>query len=187
MSTVARPGGRPCSRVKSATSSAVAARRRAATAFPSMTWAAMARASLSDRPAVPAHESALFGDDRRAMRRRTAATLVFLSMLAALPQAVAHARVLVGMGDQKPAMFTDARFRWLGVKQARIVVSWDVQRVGYERYWARAWLLRAQAAGVEPLVAFGHVWGGPQRKLLPSVAAYRAAFLRFHRAYPWVR
>ena len=104
------------------------------------------------------------------MRRRTAATLVFLTMLAALP-AVAHARALVGMGDQKPAMFTDARFHWLGVKQARIVVSWDVQRQGYERLWARTWLLRAQAAGVEPLVAFGHAWGGPKRQQLPSVVA----------------
>ncbi len=107
-------------------------------------------------------------------------------MLAALP-AVAHARALVGMGDQKPAMFTDARFHWLGVRDARIVVSWDVQRQGYERTWASTWLLRAKAAGVEPLVAFGHAWGGPKRQQLPSVAAYRAAFERFRRAYPWVR
>src|SRR3954466_1535179 len=154
MSTVARPGGRPCCRVKSATSAATRSRRRAATALPSMIWAAIAAASLGDCPAVPAHETARFGNDRPAMRRRTAATLVFLSMLAALP-AVAHARVVVGMGDQKPAMFTDARFHWLGVRNARIVVSWDAQRMGYERTWAQNWLVRARAAGAEPLVAFG--------------------------------
>ncbi|HEY3188789.1 MAG TPA: glycosyl hydrolase [Solirubrobacteraceae bacterium] len=120
------------------------------------------------------------------MRRRVAAALVFLLTLATAP-AVAHARVLVGIGDQKPAMFGDARFRWLGVRQARIVVSWDVQRSTVEQRWVAAWLDAARAAGVEPLVAFGHAWSGPRRRYLPGTGEFAAAFARFRRAYPWVR
>ena len=110
------------------------------------------------------------------MRRRVAAALVFLLTLAAAP-AVAHARVLVGIGDQKPAMFGDARFRWLGVRQARIVVSWDVQRSTVEQRWVAAWLAAARAAGVEPLVAFGHAWSGPRRKLQRNRRAHQTGAL----------
>ena len=120
------------------------------------------------------------------MSRRTAAALVFLFMLAAFP-AVAHARALVGMGDQKPEMFTDPRFRWLGVREARIVVSWNVMRSKSERAWAANWLEQARLAKVDPLVSFGHEWSGRQRKVLPSVKAYGVAFARFRRAFPWVR
>ena len=120
------------------------------------------------------------------MRRRRIAALVFLVTLAGAP-AAARARVLVGIGDQKPAMFADARFRWLGVRQARIVVSWDVQRSTVERRWVAGWLAAARAAGVEPLVAFGHAWSGPRRGYLPGVGEFAAAFERFRLAYPWVR
>src|SRR4051794_19973476 len=120
------------------------------------------------------------------MVRRTAAALVFLAISTALP-AVARARAPVGVGDQKPEMFTDGGFRWLGVREARIVVSWNVMRSPAERAWADAWLRDARKAGVQPLVAFGHEWSGKQRTVLPGVKAYRAAFLRFQAAYPWVK
>src|SRR5256885_6906366 len=119
------------------------------------------------------------------MNRLKAATLSFLAVLVAAP-AVAHARVLVGIGDQKPAMFSDPRFRWLGVERARIVVSWDVQRSPIERAWVKGWLAAARADRVQPLVAFGHAWSGARRKYLPGVNEFRAAFERFRRAYPWV-
>src|SRR4051794_2658299 len=119
------------------------------------------------------------------MSRRTAAALVFLAVLVAAP-AAAQARVLVGIGDQKPTMFTDPRFRWLGIRRARIVVSWDVQRSASERTWVAGWLAAARRAHIEPLVAFGHAWSGNRRTHLPGVGEYRAAFERFRRAYPWV-
>src|SRR2546423_15688987 len=95
------------------------------------------------------------GTIRSAMSRRKAAALVFLAILVAAP-AVAHARVLVGIGDQKPAMFSDPRFRWLGVKRARIVVSWDVQSSPIERAWVKGLLRAARAGRVQPPVALGH-------------------------------
>jgi hypothetical protein len=116
--------------------------------------------------------------------RRTIATLALV--LALVPAAGAEARAVLGMGDQKPTLFSDPRFRWLGVRHARIVVSWDVMASKSERAWARAWLLAARRDGVAPLVAFGHGWTGPSRKALPSAAAYRAAVARFRRAYPWI-
>src|SRR3954471_17685554 len=150
MSTVASPGGRPCSAVNAATSSATRARMRAATALPSMISAAMRRASLHRR--MKRRRSGTMG---RTMVRRTAAALVFLVTLVAVPGA-AQARVVVGMGDQKPAMFTDKRLHSLGVRDARIVVSWNVMASSRERAWAQNWLIEARRANVEPLVAFGH-------------------------------
>src|SRR3954451_5684410 len=168
MSTVARPGGRPCSAANASTSSATCARSRAATALPSITRAAIGRARLGDGAEGSAHERWRTGNNGSAMSRRMAAALVFLAVLVAAP-AVAHARVLVGIGDQKPTMFTDPRFRWLRVDRARIVVSWDVQRSLVERAWVRGWLAAAKAARVEPFVAFGHAWSGKRRKYLPGV------------------
>jgi hypothetical protein len=117
--------------------------------------------------------------------RSTVAALVVLACLAA--PAAAPARALIGMGDQKPAMFSDKRFHYLGLRHARIVVSWDVQRSTRERRWVEGWLSAARFTRVEPMVAFGHAWSGAKRKHLPSVRAFRAAFDRFRRAYPWVR
>src|SRR4051794_7001934 len=120
--------------------------------------------------------------------RSTAATLTAVILVCAgVGAGPAHARAVLGIGDQKPSLFDDARFGFLGVRHARIVVSWNVMAHRSERSWARAWLRGAQRDGVEPLVAFGHGWSGTSRRALPSVGAYAAAFARFRRAYPWVR
>src|SRR3954464_2712055 len=149
MSTVARPGGRPCSATNASTCSATSARSRAATALPSITRAAIGRARLGDGAEGSAHERWRTGNNGSAMSRRMAGGLAFLAVLVAAP-AVAHARVLVGIGDQKPTMFTDPRFRWLGIRRARIVVSWDVQRSKSEREWVAGWLAAARTSHVEP-------------------------------------
>jgi hypothetical protein len=108
-------------------------------------------------------------------------------LLLSAPAPPASARALIGIGDQKPAMFGDPRFRWLQVRRARLVVSWNVLETPWERRWIDNWLTQAHADGVEPLIAFGHPWAGPKRRLLPSVKAYRRAFLAFRARYPWIR
>jgi hypothetical protein len=113
------------------------------------------------------------------------AAVVTVGALAVLP--TASARPLIGIGDQKPDMFSDSRFAWLGLRHVRLVVSWDVLSVPWERAWADQWLAAARAEGAEPLVAFGHSWYGLNRRELPSVAAYRRAFHAFRARYPWVR
>jgi hypothetical protein len=112
--------------------------------------------------------------------------LLALALAATLAPATAQARVLVGIGDQKPAMFADPRFSWLGIKHARIVVSWEVEQVAWERAQVDEWLNQAHAQGVEPLVGFGHSWPDERRRILPSVASYRKAVADFHAKYPWV-
>src|SRR3954449_11958760 len=63
---VASPGDRPCSSVNAFTCSATCARTRAATALPSMIWAAMEAGTLPPRRGcTPAAESALA--DRRVL------------------------------------------------------------------------------------------------------------------------
>lgn len=120
------------------------------------------------------------------MTRRTAAALLTLA-LAFLPAASAPARALLGMGDQKPTLFVDPRFKWLDVHYGRIVVSWDVMTSKSERAWAADWLKGARRDGVQPLVTFGHGWSGRARRKLPTVGAYLKAFKQFRRAYPWIR
>jgi hypothetical protein len=112
--------------------------------------------------------------------------LIGFALGALAAPAVAYAGVVVGIGDQKPDMYGDARFYWLGIKHTRIIVSWEVERVSWEREWVDQWLSAARFAGVEPLVGFGHSWSESRRKVLPSVARYKAAVRDFHRRYPWV-
>src|SRR4051812_10290231 len=83
-------------------------------------------------------------------------------------------------------MYADSRLYWLGIRHTRIIVSWEVERVPWERQWVDQWLQNARFAGIAPLVGFGHVWSGPRREVLPSVAQYRKAVGDFHRRYPWV-
>jgi hypothetical protein len=117
--------------------------------------------------------------------RRFLVLLSVTSALIAVP-ANAHASVIVGIGDQKPSMFLDPRFAWLGISHARLVVSWEVEQVPWERAQVDAWLTAAHALGVEPLVGFGHSWPDDRRRILPSVAQYTKAVRDFHALYPWV-
>jgi hypothetical protein len=122
---------------------------------------------------------------RQGTRRRWVPLVaVGVALLAAAP---AHARALIGVGDQKLAMFSDPRFAWLHIARARLVVSWNVVRTPWERALVDDWLADARRAGVTPLIAFGHAWDAPHRATLPSVGAYRNAFARFRARYPWVR
>jgi hypothetical protein len=113
-----------------------------------------------------------------------------VACIALLAPAAASARTpppVVGMGDQKAAMFSDPRFAELGIRRARLVVSWDVVSNPQELAQVDAWLEAARSARVTPLVAFGHDWAEAKRRVLPGPKTYRKAFLRFRARYPWVR
>src|SRR3954468_2490558 len=117
---------------------------------------------------------------------RRLVVLLSLTVAATAVPAAARTPVIVGIGDQKPAMFGDPRLAWLGITHARLVVSWEVEQVPWERAQTDEWLAAAQAQGVQPLVGFGHSWPDDRRRILPSVAQYRAAVTDFHQRYPWV-
>jgi hypothetical protein len=94
---------------------------------------------------------------------------------------------IVGIGDQKPNMFSAPLFRALKVKRSRYGPAWN--SIFTEPEVLDAWLKSAQAAGVEPLIAFGAARGSncpTEPCKLPSVSEYRAAFRAFREKYPWV-
>jgi hypothetical protein len=105
--------------------------------------------------------------------------------LAALALATPARALTVGIADQKPDMFSDVRFQQSGIHLARVAVGWDVLSNPWESAQLDAWLQAARAAGVEPLVSFGH--SRLHRRQLPSPERMLFEFRRFRARYPWVR
>ncbi len=119
--------------------------------------------------------------------RGPAAVLLLTTVLLLAVAGPAHA-VEVGLGDQKPAAFADARARALGLRHARLIVPWNA--ASSEPARVQAWLDAVAAAGLAPHVAFEHLRtddcpGSPC--VLPSRAQYRAAVAAFHARWPQVR
>lgn len=100
-------------------------------------------------------------------------------------RAQAAGRLQIGIADQSPATFVDPRFRWLGMRSARLVVPWDVLTRPIYLRRADDWLKAARANGITPLVVFEHSRSRPH--VLPGVRTYTAAVRSFMRRYPWVR
>jgi hypothetical protein len=115
----------------------------------------------------------------------SAAILVSVpSIGASRGQARLAGRVPFGVGDQDPAIFTDPRFIWLGIRAARLIVPWDAIRHHGDLVAAERWLTAARAAGIEPLVAFNQ--STKHENLLPAVSSYAGAVRPFLRRFPWV-
>ncbi len=94
-------------------------------------------------------------------------------------------RVVVGIADNKPTMFVDARFAALGIRHARLAVGWDVLTDPGAAAELDRWLAHAQATGVQPLITFMHS-RGPNRRAVPTPARLRYEFRRLRARYPWV-
>ena len=119
-------------------------------------------------------------------RRRS--LLAALSCLGVLCAGPAHAAVTVGLADQKPAAFGDARARALGLKAARLIVPWDAATS--EPAAVQEWLDAVAAAGLTPHVAFEHLRSDacPGRPCtIPARATYAAAVRRFVARFPQVK
>jgi hypothetical protein len=98
------------------------------------------------------------------------------------------AHVAVGIGEQSPELFEDARFASTGIQHARLIVPYDLVKTG--GFWlhvADVWLERARRDGIEPLVSFSHSMVKRRQLRLPSVRQYSARVAEFRARYPWVR
>ena len=93
---------------------------------------------------------------------------------------------VIGIADQKPEMFTDRLFGELGVKQARFVMPWDAMDGGFQKQELFTWMNAAKAAGVRPLLSFGHSRRQGREKLRPTPAQFQREFRRFRVNFPWV-
>lgn len=119
--------------------------------------------------------------------------IAILSALAllAVPAAASAAQpphVTVGISEQSPDLFEDARFHESGMRDARLLVPWDLVKVGgWPLHEADVWLERARRDGVAPLISFGHSMSKRSQLKLPTVRQYAAQVRAFRARYPWVR
>ena len=97
----------------------------------------------------------------------------------------AASAVVVGIGDQSPAMFSDPRFLALGIHEARLTVSWDVANArsrSAELAAVGSWLSAASKAHVTPLISFSGIGN-----YIPNVRQYTAAVVAFIHKFPRVK
>ncbi len=123
------------------------------------------------------------------MRINHLARKALLTLAAALACGVAipsaAGAVVVGIGDQGPAMFSDRAFLALHIHEARLTVPWNVAVARGQRGQLAAtkgWINAAKADGVTPLISFSG-YGN----YIPTVAQYTAAVRAFIKRFPSVK
>lgn len=124
------------------------------------------------------------------MLRAVSIALAACALTATAAAAQEPPHTIVGMGEQSPDLFQDARFHATGMRHARLLVPYDVVRAGgWPLHAADVWLERARRDGVEPLVSFGHSMARSKKRQLrlPSVREYATRVREFRERYPWVR
>lgn len=98
--------------------------------------------------------------------------------------------VVIGIGDNNPAMFSDPRFAALDITTARYTIPWDVvtrraDRADLNAF--RGWLSAAQQAHVNPLISFGADFTNPAANYVPTVAQYKTAVKAFLKDFPQIK
>jgi hypothetical protein len=94
----------------------------------------------------------------------------------------------LGIGEQKPAMFDDARWQRLGLSEARYVAPWDALRDPRQREKLDTWMAAARAAGVRVLLGFERSLRSRRwSRRLPSDRQFTREFRRMRARYPDVR
>jgi hypothetical protein len=101
------------------------------------------------------------------------AALAALLALPAVGGAQSRTNVIVGVGDQRATVFSDANYRALGLKRTRYFVPWDAIRNPTALAQADQYVSQARAAGVKVLMHISTNDLRPRRAKLPSVAQYR--------------
>ena len=101
----------------------------------------------------------------------------------AIPSAAAA--VVVGIGDQGPAMFSDRAFLALHIQEARLTVPWNIAVARSQRGQLAAtkgWINAAKADRTTPLISFTG-----DGNYIPTVAQYTAAVRAFIKRFPSVK
>jgi hypothetical protein len=121
-----------------------------------------------------------------------AVIVVALAFAATLPAPASAtvkqgAPVRIGIGDQKPEMFGDPRFKDLGIRLARLTVPWDALNTPWQVDELDGWMRKARAAHVDPLITFTHSRLPGQRRVLPTNGQFAYYFHLFRKRYPFAR
>jgi hypothetical protein len=110
---------------------------------------------------------------------------ILLALAATLVVAAPASALTVGIGDQKPDMFSDPLFKATGVSHVRLSVAWDALTSPWQTAELDQWLDAAKAANQTPLISFDH--SRINRRLLPTPERFLYEFRRFRARYPWVK
>jgi hypothetical protein len=90
----------------------------------------------------------------------------------------------VGISDQKLGMWSDPRFDKLGIKDVRLMMSYDLVLKGdFSRY--DQWMAAASVRGADVLLTIQHHSRKAMR--LPSFSQYRRTVRILRKRYPWVK
>ena len=108
--------------------------------------------------------------------------LLLAAFMLAAPAAASAQDLVVGIADQKDDMFTDKRFRDLGIRHARLTVAWDALQSDWQRAELDAWMAAAERARVRPLLSFGP--SRVNRAQLPTPDRLKYEFRQFRARYP---
>jgi hypothetical protein len=112
--------------------------------------------------------------------------LLFLTLLVlALMPAAAHAKIGIGIADNKSDMFADTRFQELHLGYARLDLRWDVFSDPAATAQLEAWMAGAQATGTHPLITFDR---SPARiSYNPTPQQLAGAMKALRARYPFVK
>jgi hypothetical protein len=119
-----------------------------------------------------------------------ARALLTLSLALALlaPAAAEASAPLIGIGEQKPEMFGDARWLRLGIHDARYITPWDVLHDDRQLARLDTWMEAARATGTRVLLGFDRsVRSRRLRRTLPTDQRFAREFRRLRARYPYVR
>ena len=123
--------------------------------------------------------------------RRAVLTLAVVLAAAVLPATARAENPIpkVGIGEQRPEMFSNPNFQKLGIKYVRVVTAWNALNVPWQRAQLDDYMTRARAAGVQVLLGFGHARSEKRnvRRRVPGVKEFTKMFLRYRKRYPWVK
>jgi hypothetical protein len=113
--------------------------------------------------------------------------LLLFALVLAFPQA-ASAAPLIGIGEQKPGMFDDARWQRLGLDEARYITPWDVLHDKRQLERLDEWMRAARATGTRVLLGYDRsLRSAKLRKSLPNARRFAREFRRLRARYPFVR
>jgi hypothetical protein len=102
--------------------------------------------------------------------------------------APASAKLIVGIGEQNPELFTDKRWEALDAPDVRYVMSWDaIKRNSWELGELDSYMAAARAANARVLITFGHSRRRGQELKMPSRLAFIREFRKLRRRYPEVK
>jgi hypothetical protein len=106
-----------------------------------------------------------------------------LALIAWLSVPAGAGAFTIGISDQKLGMWQDPRFAQLGIKQVRLLVSYDSVLSGdFSRY--DEWMAAASVRGADVLLTIQHHSRHPER--LPTFSQYRRTVRILRKRYPWV-